>query len=219
MSAEKEIAQGKNIADHIPGSCKHVVFSTLPDTRPVMTQLVKPLEGDFTVPHLDSKAMMEAFFPADKTTFLETSFYFQNLDNFQMCSNSVLTLPIPVKTNLAGIDSDNIGHAAYHIFKDPSYKGKRLMVVGDTLTGDEYCQIMSEVTGKKFKFNSVDPDVYSGFGFPGAKELSHMFRFFDVANYGEGVPAKTKATVCPELRSFRDYCEQNKERIAKMAAL
>jgi hypothetical protein len=216
MNAEKEIAQGKRIADSIPASVEHVVFSTLADTRQTLGPLgVKPIEGDFIVPHLDSKSVIDGFFPADKTTLLETAFYYQNLDNFGMCSNGVLTLP--VKTTLAAIDADDIGKSAYSIFKDPSLKGKRIQIAGEKITGDEYCKIMSEVTGKEFKYNCPEYEVYKSFGFPGAGELGNMFWYWDVSgNCGD--PAATKESVCPELRSFREYCEQNKERIAKMAA-
>ena len=216
MNAEKEIAQGKRIADSIPDSVEHIVFSTLADTRSVLTPLgAKPLEADYTVPHLDSKSVIDGFFPAEKTTLMETSFYYQNLDNFGMCSNGVFTLP--TKNKLATIDGTDIGRSAYGAFKDPSYKGKRIAVAGDKLTGDEYCKIMTEVTGKEFKYNLVDYEVYKGFGFPGAEELGNMFWYWDVAG-NPADPAETKATVCPGAISFRQYCEQNKERIAKMAA-
>jgi hypothetical protein len=220
LKAENEIAQGKRIADSIPENCEHIVFSTLADSRPELAPFnVEPIEADYTVPHFDSKAIIDAFFPADKTTFLATSFYFENLDNFGMCSNGVLTLPS--KKALPTIASIDIGKSAYGVFKDPSLKGKRIVIAGEKMTGDECCKIMSEVTGKEFKYNQVDYEAYKGFGFPGAEELGNMFWFWDVSEEYNGPdcdPAKTKSSVCPELLSFRDYCEQNKERIAKMAA-
>lgn len=215
LSAEKEIAQGKRIAESIPAGVEHIIFSTLPDTRKVLTPLgIQPVEADYTVPHLDSKSIIDGFFPTEKTTFLDTAFYFQNFDNFGMCSKGVLTLP--VQKILAGIDVTDIGRSAYNIFKDPSFKGQRVQVAGDRLTGEEYCKIMSEVTGKDFNYNCVDYEAYKGFGFPGAAELGNMFHYWDVSdNYGD--PIKTKETVCPDLITFREYCERNKDRIAKMA--
>jgi hypothetical protein len=154
MSAEKEIAQGKRIAESIPDSVEHIVYSTLPDTRKALGEAgVKPIEGDYTVPHFDAKASIEAFMPADKTTMLETAFYYQNLDMYYMCMQGVLTLP--VKKYVVAIDYTDIGKSAYNIFKDPSLKGKHVQIAGDKLTGEEFCQIMSEVTGKEFKFNFV----------------------------------------------------------------
>ncbi|GKY90376.1 hypothetical protein MPSEU_000011600 [Mayamaea pseudoterrestris] len=219
LSGEKEIAQGKRIAESIienAPSDVHIIFSTLPDTRQALGAVgCKPVEGDFTVPHLDSKAIIDGFFPAEQTTFLETAFYYQNFDNFGMCSNGVVTLP--VKKVLAMIDVADIGKAAYNIFKDPSLKGKRIAIAGDQLTGEEICTIMSDATGKEFKFNRVDYEAFKGFGFPGAEELGNMFWFWDVSgNYGD--PTKTRETVCPDAATFREFCEQNKERVAKMAA-
>jgi hypothetical protein len=216
MSAEKEIAQGKRIAESIPESVEHIVFSTLPDTRSALGAVgVKPLEGDYIVPHFDGKSIIDGFFPASKTTHLETAFYYQNLDNFGMVTNGVFTCPI--KKVLVAIDCADIGKAAYHIFKDPSLKGKRVSIAGDKLTGEEYCKIMSEVTGKEFKYNCPEYEAYKGYGFPGAEELGNMFWYWDASdNYGD--PAKTREALCPEAISFREYCEQNKERIAKMAA-
>jgi hypothetical protein len=44
-----------------------------------------------------------------------------------------------------------------------------------------------------------------------------MYWFNDVSeHYGD--PVLTRETVCPEAITFREYCEQNKERIIKMAA-
>jgi hypothetical protein len=216
MKAEKEIEQGRRIAEHIPSSVEHIIFSTLPDTRPYLGPLgVKPVEADYIVPHFEGKSIVEGFFPADKTTFLDTSFYYENFDGFGMCTNGVLTLP--TKNALPAIASEDIGKAAYNIFKDPSLKGKRVSVTGELLSGDEYCKIMSEVTGKEFKYNLVDYEVYKGFGFHGAEELGNMFWFWD-ASAKHGDPVTTKESVLPELLSFREFCEQNKERIAKMAA-
>ena len=36
---------------------------------------------------------------------------------------------------------------------------------------------MSKAVGKEIKYNAVPPEVYRGFGFPGAEDMGNMFQF------------------------------------------
>src|SRR5687767_864808 len=86
FSGEKEKAQAKNIADAAKAAgVKHVVWSTLEDIR----QFMKPddtrmpmLQGSYRVPHFDAKDEANAFFAGVPTTFLRTTFYWDNLYMF-----------------------------------------------------------------------------------------------------------------------------------------
>jgi hypothetical protein len=56
MNGAKEVKQIKNIAQACHNAkVKHVVWSTLVDTRPAVKDKLPLLEGDYIVPHFDAK--------------------------------------------------------------------------------------------------------------------------------------------------------------------
>ena len=71
FSGEKEKAQAKNIAEAAKAAgVKHVIWSTLEDTRKLMTaddKRMPMLQEKYRVPHFDAKAEADAYFagPAD----------------------------------------------------------------------------------------------------------------------------------------------------------
>ena len=66
FSGEKEKAQAKNIADAAKAAgVKHVIWSTLEDTRNLMKaddKRMPMLQEKYRVPHFDAKAEADAFF-------------------------------------------------------------------------------------------------------------------------------------------------------------
>src|SRR5882672_5372827 len=74
FSGDKEIAQAKNIAAAAKAAgVKHVVWSTLEDTRKLMKAddtRMPMLQGRFRVPHFDAKAEANAHFAGVPTTCL-----------------------------------------------------------------------------------------------------------------------------------------------------
>ena len=86
FSGEKEKAQAKNIADAAKAAgVKHVIWSTLEDIRKFMKpddKRMPMLQQKYRVPHFDAKAEANAFFAGVPTTFLVTSFYWDNLYMF-----------------------------------------------------------------------------------------------------------------------------------------
>src|SRR5438552_17881360 len=83
FSAEKEKAQAKNIAEAAKAAgVKHVIWSTLEDTRKLMSSDDKRmpiLQEKYRVPHFDAKAEANAYFSGVPTTLLVTSFYWDSL--------------------------------------------------------------------------------------------------------------------------------------------
>ena len=68
---------------------KHVIWSTLEDTRkwvPLTDSRMPTLQGKYKVPHFDAKGEANAVFTelGVPTTFLNTSFYWDNLIHFGM---------------------------------------------------------------------------------------------------------------------------------------
>ena len=86
FSGEKEKAQAKNVADAAKAAgVKHVVWSTLEDIRKFMKpddKRMPMLQEKYRVPHFDAKAEANALFSGLPTTFLVTSFYWDNLYMF-----------------------------------------------------------------------------------------------------------------------------------------
>src|SRR6266853_5515712 len=86
FSGEKEGAQAKNIAEAAKAAgVKHVVWSTLEDTRKLMKAddtRMPMLQGKYRVPHFDATAEADAYFAGVPTTCLVTSFYWNNFYTF-----------------------------------------------------------------------------------------------------------------------------------------
>ncbi len=88
FSAEKEFAQGVNIAEAAKrAGVKHVVWSTFEDSRdfiPLTDDRMPTLQGKYKVAHFDAKAEANQEFTKRgvPTTMLYTSFYWENFINF-----------------------------------------------------------------------------------------------------------------------------------------
>src|SRR5450755_1422882 len=84
-SAEKETAQGKGLAEAAKSAgIKHAIWSTFEDTRkafPLSDKRMPTLKEKYKVPHFDGKSEADHFFRdlGVPTTFLLTSFYWENL--------------------------------------------------------------------------------------------------------------------------------------------
>jgi uncharacterized protein YbjT (DUF2867 family) len=226
FSGDKEKAQAKNIADAAKAAgVKHVVWSTLEDTREFMASDDKRmpfLQEKYRVPHFDAKAEANAYFAGLPVTYLVTCFYWDNLYMFGLGPKKgddgryVWTLPMG-QAKLCGIAAEDIGKAAYGVFKaGDQYIGKSVGIVGEALTVDEMASKLSKVLGvEPIVYNAVDPDTYRGFGFPGADELGNMFqvdRDFErelVAGHSADLARKLN----PELQTFEQFATKQKDKI------
>ena len=73
----------------------------------------------------------------------------------------------------------------------------------------------SDVLGKEIRYNSVPPEVYRSFGFPGADDLGNMFQFKrDFEDYFSGIrnPEFARA-LNPSLQNFKTWLTKNKDAI------
>src|SRR5499427_4073234 len=86
FSGQKEKDQAKNVAEAAKAAgVQHIVWSTLEDTRqwmPAGDTRMPMLQDKYRVPHFDAKAEADAYFAGLPTTFLRTSFYWDNLYMF-----------------------------------------------------------------------------------------------------------------------------------------
>ncbi len=227
FSPEKELAQIRAMATAAKETgLKHVVWSTLEDTRkwvPLTDDRMPTLQEKYKVPHFDAKGEGNAIFTelGVPTTFLLTSFYWDNFIHFGMGPkkgpDGVLAITMPMGTGkLPGIAAVDIGKAAYGIFKKgPGLVGKTVAIAGEHLTGAEMAAALGRALGDEVKYNDVPPEVYRGFGFPGADDLGNMFQFkrdFQDAFCGPRSVDRTRE-LNPALQSFDVWLAENKDRI------
>ena len=227
FSPEKETAEARAMAQAAKhAGVEHVMWSTLEDTRkwiPLSDNRMPTLMGKYKVPHFDSKGEANAVFTqlGVPTTFLLTSFYWENLIHFGMGPkkgpDGKLAITFPMgDEKLPSIASEDIGKCAYGIFKKGSeYIGKTVGIAGEHLTGAQMASALKRALGKDVTYNAVPPEVYRGFGFPGAEDLGNMFQFnrdFAQAFCGARNPDIARA-LNPSLQTFDVWLAQNKGRI------
>lgn len=227
FSPEKELAEATAMAKaaKVTG-VRHVIWSTLEDTRkwvPLSDDRMPTLMGKYKVPHFDAKGEADQVFRdlGVPTTFLLTSFYWDNLIHFGMGPKKgpdgqlAFTLPMGDK-KLPGIAAEDIGKCAYGIFKKgPALAGRTIGIAGEHLTGAQMAAALSKALGRPVKHNAVTPETFRGFGFPGAEDLGNMFQFKrDLEEYFCGVRHPDAArSLNPELLNFDQWLSRNKDRI------
>jgi uncharacterized protein YbjT (DUF2867 family) len=231
FSGDKEIQQAKNIAEAAKAAgVKHVVWSTLEDTRKLMSPddtRMPILQGRFRVPHFDAKSEADAAFAGLPTTYLLVSFYWDNLYMFGLApkkdDTGVHSWAFPMGTaKLAGIDKDDIGRAAYGIFKGGSqYIGKRIGIAGEHVSFDEMSQKLSKGLGVgPVKYTALDANLFRSFGFPGADEYGNMFQvyrdFEKEVNEIRSVE-QTRALVGGSPNTFDQWLAKNKAAVLAAA--
>jgi uncharacterized protein YbjT (DUF2867 family) len=227
FSVEREMAQAKAMAKAAKAAgVQHTIWSTLEDTRkrvPLSDNRMPTLKDKYKVPHFDGKGESDNFFrEADApTTFLATSFYWENFIYFGMgpkknASGSYdLVMPMGDR-KLSGIAVEDIGKCAYAIFKrGRELVGRTVGIAGEHLTGKEMAAQMSRALGVDVAYKAVSFEAYRNFGFPGADDLGNMFQYYHDFN-DEFCAARDLATVRklnPELQTFAQWLEKNAKRI------
>ena len=227
FSPEKELAQAGNLAQAAKAAgLKHVIWSTLEDSRkwvPLSDNRMPTLQGKYKIPHFDAKGEADDLFVKAglPVTLLLTSFYWDNFIHFGMGPKKgpdgklAITFPLDDK-KLAAMAVEDIGKCAYGIFKRGSeFIGKKVGISGGQLTGAQMAAALSKALGKEVVYNNVPPEVYRGFGFPGADDLGNMFQFKrDFNDYYCGARSvEFSRSLNPELLSFEAWLEKYKSRI------
>jgi uncharacterized protein YbjT (DUF2867 family) len=227
FSPERELAQARNQAEAAKDAgLQHVIWSTLEDTRkwvPLSDNRMPTLMGKYKVPHFDAKGEADNFFrelgvPA---TLLLTSFYWDNLIYFgagpQRGPDGVLAITFPMDDKpLPSIAVEDIGKCAYGIFqRRRELINKTVGIAGEHITGADMARELTRALGQEVRYNSVPPEVYRSFGFPGADDLGNMFQFKrDFNDYFCGARSiEFSRALNPELQSFQQWLAEHKEQI------
>jgi len=230
FSAEKEKAQAKNIADAAKAAgVKHVIWSTLEDTRKLMKaddKRMPMLQNVYRVPHFDAKSEANAYFSGLPVTFLVTSFYWDNLYMFGLApkkgADGKYAWAYPMaNAKMAGMAAEDIGKVAYGIFKAGNeYIGKTVGIVGENLTVAEMGAKLDKGLGiGPVTYHAVEADAYRGFGFPGADEMGNMFQVY--RDFEKEVLAARSQDLAkklaPSLLTFDQWLAKNKAAVLAAA--
>ncbi|XP_027324590.3 nmrA-like family domain-containing protein 1 [Anas platyrhynchos] len=208
-SQEREVEQGKRLADLSKRlGLRHVVYSGLENVQ----QLTG---GRLQVPHFDGKGVVEKYFQAIgvPTTIIRMPCYFEN---FLSCFRPekapqgdafVLALPMG-DTPMDGMAVEDLGPVVLSLLKSPEeYVGRVIGLSTGKLTVAEYAAAFSQQTGKTVEASKISPEEYEKLGFPGAKELAAMFRFYALRPERD---VELTMKLNPKARTFHQWLADNK---------
>lgn len=223
FSPDKELQQAGNLAAAAKAArVGHVIWSTLEDTRrfiglddPRMPTLMER----FKVPHFDAKGEANTFFSEAgvPTTYLLTSFYWDNLIHFGLgprrAEDGVLELVMPMgQAKLPGIAAADIGACAFGLFQEGiEVIGRRVGIAGEHLTGGEMAAALSESLGEPVRYRAISPADFRGLDFPGAADLGNMFQFkqeFEAAFCGARSVVDSRR-LHPKLMTFGQWLQRH----------
>jgi uncharacterized protein YbjT (DUF2867 family) len=226
LSPHRELQQARTMAAAAADAgVRHVVWSTLEDTREFVTpgSAMPVLGGCYNVPHFDAKgeanpAFVESGVP---TTLLYTSFYWDNLIQFGMQPtrgvDGMLRFVLPMgSARLPGIAAEDIGPCAFGIFaRGETLAGKSVGIAGEQLTGAQMAEQLTLTLGEPVRHVAPSPREYAALGFPGADDLANMFQFksdFERAYCAARNPACARE-LHPGLQSFAGWLARHGSRI------
>ena len=227
FSPEKEKTQARAMAQAAQrAGVRHVIWSTLEDTRkwvPLSDNRMPTLMGQYKVPHFDAKGEADRAFAelGVPTTFLLTSFYWDNLIHFGMGPKPgpdgklAFVLPMGDK-KLPGMAAADIGRCAYGIFKrGAEFIGKTVGIAGEHLTGRQMAEALTRALGQEVVHLAMEPADYRALGFPGADDLGNMFQFnrdFS-ADFRAARSLEFSRSLNPGLQTFERWLAANASRI------
>ena len=227
LNADLEIEHARVMAEAAKAAgVSHVVWSTLDDTRelvPLEDDRMPTLQGKYKVPHFDAKGEANKQF-TDRglpVTLLNTVFYWDNMIYFgmgpQRGEDGVLAITFPLgDAKMPSIAAEDIGKIAFGIFKrGDEFIGKTIGIAGEHVSGSDMAAALTDVYGEEVRYNDVPPEVFRGFGFPGADDVGNMFQFkrdFE-DEYRATRDVELARSLNPDLHTFRAWVERNKERI------
>ena len=219
FSPDRELKQAETLAEAARREkVAHVVWSTLEDTRrflPADGRRMPVLMGHYNVPHFDAKGEANRFFTERDvpTTFMYTSFYWDNLIGFGMGPQRgpdgklVFVLPMGDKP-LPGIAVADIGACAAGIFRQgASTIGRSIGIAGEHIDGAAMAAALGRAVGEPVTHVPMPPQDYAKLGFPGAEDLANMFQF--KAEFNEAFcaarPVAESRALHPGLLNFEGW--------------
>ncbi|XP_011889769.1 PREDICTED: putative nmrA-like family domain-containing protein ENSP00000305954 [Cercocebus atys] len=208
LNKDKEVFQGKLVADtakHL--GLKHVVYSGLENVK-------RLTDGKLQVPHFDSKGEVEEYFWSIgiPMTSVRVAAYFENFLTawrpVKASDGDYYTLAVPMgDVPMDGISVADIGAVVSNIFNSPEeFLGKAVGLSAEALTVQQYADVLSKVLGKKVRDAKITPEVFEKLGFPAAKEIADMCRFYQMKPDRD---VKLTHRLNPKVKSFSQFISEN----------
>jgi uncharacterized protein YbjT (DUF2867 family) len=206
---------------------KHVVWSTLEDTRPHFAHLgseLPTLEGGYKVPHFDAKGEGNAHFIAQgvPTTFLETTFYYESFligQGPHRDPDGRLVLTNPIGDSVMGqVASEDIGRTAYGIFlAGPRFIGRTVGLAGAHYSGDQLAELFTKVLGEEVVFRPLTHDQARAGGYPGADEIGNMYQFYTEAadTFIGNRDLDLVRSINPRLKPLEEWLVEHRDEIPR----
>jgi len=220
--ATKEPSGEKKHAENIAKAAKqagvsHVVFSTLESTQKPLEGIDIPKIGNYKVPHFDAKYDSNQFFKDLPTSYLYTSFYYDNftggLGMLKRNSDDSISLTLPIGNNkIAMVAAEDIGKAAYALFqKGNSAIGKEFYLCGSKSSGTEIAETFARVLNKKVKYNPENVDeVRKRLG----DDLANMYVYFAKSeNMLNQRSVEDSKKLVPDLLTFEKWATSHQQEL------
>ncbi len=190
--------------------------NTLPDYN-------KLSAGQLSVPHCDLKAALKEYCKELKlpATFVQLAFYYENFLSFfplQKQEDGSFSFGFPQgDTKLAMVSVEDLGPLVSTIFDHPrEYIGRTVGVVGSDDTCAEYAAQMTEILGKKVRYQYIPRELYIAFGFPGAEELANMFEVQRLYIPERQLDLIESYGLNPQMQNFRTWLAANRSAFLAM---
>ncbi|XP_033023607.1 nmrA-like family domain-containing protein 1 [Lacerta agilis] len=209
LSKEREVAQGKRVADLAKRlALGYVVYSGLENVK-------KLTEGQLEVPHFDGKGEVEEYFRAVGVpmTSLRLPCYFENFITVfrprKAPDGDSYELAIPMgEVPMDGMAVADLGPVVVRLMKEPEkYIGQDIGLSSCKHTVAEYAALIEKYTGKPVRDAKMSLESYEKLDFPGAQELANMFRFNTLGPVRD--PALT-LKLNPKARAFEEWVAEEK---------
>ncbi|XP_011374770.1 nmrA-like family domain-containing protein 1 [Pteropus medius] len=213
-SQEQEVKQGKRLADVAKRLGLHyVVYSGLENIK-------KLTAGRLAAGHFDGKGEVEEYFRdiGVPMTSVRLPFYFENLLSFlpQKAPDGksyLLSLPMG-DAPMDGMSVSDLGPVVLSLLKMPEeYIGQNLGLSTCRHTVEEYAALLSKHTGKAVHDAKTTPEDYERLGFPGARDLANMFRFYALKPDRN---IELTLRLNPKARTLDQWLEQHKGDFARL---
>lgn len=214
-SQEQEVKQGKQLANVAKRLGLHyVIYSGLENVK-------KLTAGRLTARHFDGKGEVEEYFRdiGVPMTSVRLPCYFENLLSYFLPQKTpdgksyLLSLPMG-DVPMDGMSVADLGPVVLSLLKQPEeHVGRNLGLSTCRHTAPEYAALLSKHTGKDVRDAKTTPEEYEKLGFPGARDLANMFRFYTLKPDRD---IELTLRLNPKARTLEQWLAQHKGDFARL---
>jgi len=161
------------------------------------------------IPHFDSKYEVEKHLIASglNHAIIAPVFFFENhFAPFMLpgLQNGSYGVAMPADESLQMIAVDNIGAFAALAFERPDdFRGKRIDIAGDELTGREYASALSAASGKQIEYAQVPIDQVRQM----SEDMALMYEWFTNVGYSADIEGLRREYSEIDWKRFSDWAQ------------